>query len=71
MMKSVLLTIWLCATPLVVSGCSQTAPASECDGWRKLTPSAETRQIIIQNDKPFAQGVAAHNTFGTKRGCWK
>ncbi|EXL09138.1 hypothetical protein BG36_22890 [Aquamicrobium defluvii] len=66
--------IWIApsfAALLAASGCSKTTTVSECDGWRKLTPSAETRQIIIHNDKPFAQGVAAHNTFGTKRGCWK
>lgn len=37
----------------------------------KLSPSAETRQFIIQNDRPFAQGVAAHNQFGKQRGCWE
>ena len=56
---------------LLLAGCSQTVPASECDGWRKLTPSAETRQMIIPQDRPFAEQVAAHNTFGTKLGCWK
>ena len=56
---------------LLLAGCSQTAPASECDGWRRLTPSAETRQVIIAQDRPFAEQVAAHNTFGARRGCWK
>lgn len=55
---------------LLLAGCSQTAPASECDGWRKLTPSAETRAFVIAQDRPFAEQVAAHNQFGTKRGCW-
>jgi hypothetical protein len=44
---------------------------NECDGWKKLTPSAATRQFIIGNDRPFAQQVAAHNSFGAGRGCWK
>lgn len=56
---------------LLLAACSQTAPASECDGWRKLTPSADTRAFVIAQDRPFAEQVAAHNTFGTKRGCWK
>lgn len=63
-----------CLTPifamLLAAGC-RTAPADSCDGWRKLTPSAETRTFIIVNDRPFAEQVAAHNTFGSKRGCWK
>ncbi len=56
---------------LLLAACSQTVPASECDGWRKLTPAAQTRTFIIGQDRPFAEQVAAHNTFGTKRGCWK
>jgi hypothetical protein len=48
-----------------------TAPASECDGWGKLTPSPDTRALIIGQDRTFAEQVASHNQFGTKRGCWK
>jgi hypothetical protein len=69
MMRSAIWTMPLFA--LLLTGCSQTVPASECDGWRKLTPSAETRAFVIAQDRPFAEQVAAHNTFGTKRGCWK
>ena len=54
----------------LLAACSQTAPASECDGWRKLSPAAPTRQFIIAQDRPFAEQVAGHNQFGTKRGCW-
>jgi hypothetical protein len=61
----------LACVALLAAGCQTTVPASECDGWRKLTPSADTRQFIIQSDRPFAEQVASHNTFGTKRGCWK
>lgn len=56
---------------LLLAACSQTVPASECDGWRKLTPASQTRAFIIGQDRPFAEQVAAHNTFGTRRGCWK
>jgi len=59
----------LLCVPLL-AGCSQTAPASECDGWRKLTPSAASRAVIIAQDRPFAEQVAAHNAFGQKRKCW-
>lgn len=67
MMKSATWMMLACV-PLLAGGCS-TVPASECDGWRKLTPAAETRQTIIRSDWPFAEKVAAHNQFGTKRGC--
>jgi len=43
---------------------------SECDGWKQLHPSAETRDFIIRNDRPFAEDVAGHNTFGHRQGCW-
>ncbi len=56
---------------LLAAGCQTTAPASECDGWRKLTPASETRAFVIVLDRTFAEQVAAHNAFGTKRGCWK
>jgi|GEM_PF-971426 len=55
----------------LLAGCQTNAPASICDGWKRLSPSAETRTFIIRNDRPFAEGVAAHNTFGTRQGCWK
>lgn len=61
----------LACVPLLAGASCQTVPASECDGWRKLTPSAETRQVIIAQDRPFAEQVAAHNQFGKGRGCWK
>lgn len=61
----------LLTTVGILAACSQTAPASECDGWRKLTPAAHTRAFIIEQDRPFAEGVAAHNEFGAKQGCWK
>lgn len=56
---------------LVATGCQTPAPASDCDGWERLSPSAETRSFIIQSDRPFATSVAAHNRHGANRGCWK
>ncbi|WP_309082875.1 hypothetical protein [Chelativorans sp.] len=56
---------------LSAAGCQTTAPASECDGWRELTPAPQTRDFIIRNDRPFAEQVAGHNSFGTGRGCWE
>lgn len=55
----------------LLAACQTSAPASECDGWRKLSPSAETRAFIIERDRPFAQDVAAHNQFGIGRRCWQ
>lgn len=54
----------------LLAACQTNAPASVCDGWQKLSPSVETRAFVIQNDRAFAQDVAAHNTFGSRQGCW-
>ncbi|WP_348640226.1 glycosyl hydrolase 108 family protein [Aminobacter sp. J15] len=54
----------------LLAGCQTSAPALFCDGWRKLSPSADTRNFIIENDQPFAEGVASYNGFGAQRGCW-
>lgn len=59
------------AALLAASGCQTMTPADSCDGWRKLHPSAETRDFIIANDRPFAEDVAGHNAFGARRGCWE
>ena len=56
---------------LSVAGCQMTAPASDCDGWSRLSPSAETRSFIVANDMPFAQEVAAYIRHGQNRGCWR
>lgn len=55
---------------LLLAGCQTNAPASVCDGWKRMTPAAETRAFVIAHDRPFAEQVAAHNTFGQRRGCW-
>ncbi|PZP67904.1 MAG: hypothetical protein DI604_20175 [Delftia acidovorans] len=52
-------TIGFCA--LSLAGCQTSATAIEGAGFKPLTPSAETRQFIIANDRPFAQQVASHN----------
>ncbi|MCG7503400.1 DUF1515 family protein [Mesorhizobium retamae] len=38
-----------CVLPL--AACSQTVRVSDCDGVAKLTPSSETRRLIIANDR--------------------
>lgn len=64
---------WMMAASaaLLVAGCQTRAPASSCDGWKRLTPAAQTRAFVIVQDRPFAEQVAAHNLFGAKAGCWK
>jgi len=52
-------------------GCQTSAPASVCDGWSDLNPSAQTRQFIIAQDRTFAVEVGAHNEFGRSQGCWE
>ncbi|MGB3387279.1 MAG: hypothetical protein WBA88_04785 [Pseudaminobacter sp.] len=61
----------LACVVLLAAGCQTRAPASSCDGWRRLTPAAQTRTFVIAQDRPFAEQVAAHNAFGVNRGCWK
>ena len=71
MTKSAAWMIPLFALLLAASGCQTSGGASECDGWRKLAPSSATRGFIVKNDRPFAEQVAAHNSFGARRGCWQ
>lgn len=68
MTKSLLLMLPLCA---LLWGCQTTTKQSVCDGFSKLTPSLETSVAILRTDRPFANQVASHNKFGTRRGCWK
>lgn len=58
-----------CVLPL--AACSQTVRVSDCDGVAKLTPSGDTRRVILANDRPFAEQVASHNQFWAGRGCWQ
>lgn len=52
------------------AGC-QTPAVSVCDGIERLTPSSETRQFILDKDRPFAVQVGSHNAFGQRLACWK
>lgn len=54
----------MCAAALL-SGCSMTdKPASDLSGagFVQLTPNAETRRFIIENDRPFAEQVAVNRS---------
>ena len=55
---------------VLLAGCQTKRAASVCDGWECQTPAAATRQFIIANDRPFANQVASHNSFGSREGCW-
>lgn len=66
MSKRALLMMLACAG--LLAAC-QTPRGTACDGVERLTPAANTRQYIIANDRPFAQQVAAHNTYLGKAGC--
>ncbi len=54
MKRFMTLTTLLCVA-LSAAACQTTAPASECDGWRKLLPASHTRSFIIEQDRPFAE----------------
>lgn len=68
MPKFLLLMPLLCA---LISSC-QTAKntASVCDGWKKLAAAPATAAYLIKNDRPLANGIAAHNKFGVSQNCW-
>jgi hypothetical protein len=46
---------------LAVAGCQTPGAATDGAGFARLAPSAETRDFIIREDRPFAEQVAAHN----------
>lgn len=57
----------------LLAGCQMSAPASVCDGWRRV-PVTAAGAVKLANDpdlRPTGEGVAGHNQFGTKQGCWK
>jgi hypothetical protein len=68
MKRYLLPMLLLCA---VISGCQTTTKQSACDGFSKLTPNLETSVFILKGDRPFANQVASHNSFGSSQGCWK
>ena len=56
----------------LVAGCTATAPVADGAGFSLLTPSPQTRQFIISNDRPFAGQVVGHNrTCERLPGCSK
>jgi len=58
MRKSLLLLPLICV-PLMA--CQSTTKGNACDGFKPLRPKLETTVYILQNDRPFANDVAAHN----------
>ena len=61
MLKSAKWTLPVFALSLMACGCQTKSAAVEGAGFSILTPSPETRNFIVQNDKPFAGQVAANN----------
>lgn len=68
MPKSLLLLPLICAA---LTACQTTKSASVCDGFSPLRPKLETTVYILQNDRPFANDVAAHNRLLSSLGCRK
>jgi histidine ammonia-lyase len=66
MLKSLGLTLPLCA---LIMGCQTTSKQNACDGFAQLRPKLETTVYILQNDRPFANDVAAHNRMLSSLGC--
>lgn len=66
MLKCLGLTLLLCA---LFTGCQTTSKQSACDGFAPLQPKLETTIYILQNDRPFANDVAAHNRMLSSLGC--
>ncbi len=67
MIRSLLLMLPLCA---LLWGCQSTSKQNACDGFSRLTPSLEPSVTNLRTDRPFANQVAAHNSFGASQGCW-
>ncbi|WP_437416192.1 hypothetical protein [Sinorhizobium meliloti] len=68
MRKSLLLMLPICAA---LTACQSTKSASVCDGFKPLRPKLEATVYILQNDRPFANDVAAHNRLLSSLGCGK
>lgn len=65
-MRYLLLTLPLC---VALTGCQTTSRQNACDGFAPLRPKLETTVYILQNDRPFANDVAAHNQLLSSLGC--
>lgn len=59
-MKALLTWIAL-ASAASLAGCGSTGIAPDGAGYARLTPNAESRVFILDNDDAFARQVAAHN----------
>ncbi|WP_234839433.1 hypothetical protein [Sinorhizobium medicae] len=68
MHKFPLLMLPICAA---LTAFQSTKGASVCDGFKPLRPKLETTVYILQNDRPFANDVAAHNRLLSSLGCGK
>ncbi|RVM41617.1 hypothetical protein CN106_35925 [Sinorhizobium meliloti] len=66
MLKCLALTLPLCA---LITGCQTTNKQNACDGFAPLRPKLETTVYILQNDRPFANDVAAHNRLLSSLSC--
>lgn len=68
MTKCLPLMLLLC---VLITGCQTTSKQNACDGFAPLRPKLETTVYILQNDRPFANGVASHNRLLGSLGCGK
>lgn len=66
MSKCLALMLPLC---VLITGCQTTNKQNACDGFAPLRPKLETTVYILQNDRPFANGVASHNRLLGSLGC--
>jgi hypothetical protein len=53
---------------LSLAGCATNA--SNCAGWQKISLKPETAVYLAGNDQNAGKGVANHNAYGKKAGCW-
>lgn len=58
----------MCSALCLVAACSPTV-THPCDLLVPLKPAPETARFIVENDRPFAEGVARHRGRVAKYGC--
>ena len=66
MRKSTIWTALLCV--LSLAGCATSA--SNCAGWQEISLKPETAVYLAGNDAQAGKGIAGHNVYGNKAGCW-
>lgn len=56
-----------------LAGCQTSAPASVCDGWRRVPVTAAGAVKLVGDPdlRVTGESIAGHNAFGRKQGCWK